>query len=123
MPYVAVTSVCAVLSVPASSSKSASAVSSRKVGVYCPFSRLGFSIVSKTVGKLSGPVGFFWSSTMRSRQNFERFQQTLRRGWVGMFRRTFRHHFVRYSGLNSFSNSVSGSRSVIRNSNPNGVGK
>ena len=74
-PYVAVTSVCAVLSVPASNSKSASPVSSCKVGVYCPFSRLGLSIVSKTVGKLPGAVGFFWSSTMRSRQNFERFQQ------------------------------------------------
>ena len=70
-PYVAVTSVCAVLSVPANSIKSASAVSACKVGVYCPFSRLGLSIVSKTVGRLPGAVGFFWSAIMRSRQNFK----------------------------------------------------
>ena len=79
IPYVAVTSVCAVLSVPAISNKSASPVSSCKVGVYCPFSRLGLSIVSKTVGKLPGAVGFFWSSIMRSRQNFEGDQQIPRR--------------------------------------------
>ena len=65
--YVAKMRLCAVVSVPAISKKTASAVSSSSEGANWPFSRLGFSMVSKTVGSRS-TVERFLSSRMRSRE-------------------------------------------------------
>ncbi len=65
--YVATMRLCAVVSVPAISKNTASAESSSSEGVNCPFSRLGFSMVSKTVGSRS-MVERSFSSKIRSRE-------------------------------------------------------
>ena len=65
--YVATMRLCAVVSVPAMSRNTASAESSSSEGANCPFSRLGLSMVSKTVGSRS-TVERFLSSKMRSRE-------------------------------------------------------